>query len=273
MLNIISELNKNTTVNDLYTHDGVCAWFIEKAFLKLGVNLNRVNISAKPPSTEYTLIVASGLLTKLQKSEEYRKELRQSARVVSSYTVSDLIETRGVDITFVQVKPDSKDAIYVGWGADEEYCYPEKKDNAVFIDSYLTNKKITHDLRKTYLRVLEKLGLNHLQPTMNYGEKRIPWPEYQSLLRRSRFFLQTQFGDYGGMNMWEASRCGVMMVLSHYIYWPRTFEGIEHKIWRNEDELIHILSENTDPQEISQKASVNTWEKVAAKMLVKLEEW
>lgn len=277
MINIVSGLNKNTTINDLSTHNEICAWFIEKALKEIDVDVMRTTqselLSFEFPESDYLIIISNGLFARIIHSPEFAKSLKEKTRVLASFLGSDVVNFNNFDVHFTQVKPRKSGAVYAGWGADKAHCYPNQRDLIVFLDSYLQDKHASKAIYDIYWEILNKLNVKVIHPSKTYGDKRLPWPLYQSLMRRCKFFLQTQYGDDGGLNMWEASTSGVLLVSPYYIHSPRTFEGVEHRIWRTRKDLIRILNETTNPQEISGRASVNTWEKVAKRIMAELEKW
>ena len=277
MIGIVSELRKNSTINDLCTHNGVCAWFLEKAFKELNVNVTRINqaelMSFEFPSSEYMIIVSAGVFARIIHSPNFVQSIKEKTRVLSSYLCSDIVNFDNFDLVFTQVKPRKDGAYYAGWGADPEHCYPNQRDLIVFLDSYIPDKQASKAIYDIYWEILRKLNVKVMHPTKTYNDKRLPWPLYQSLLRRCKFFLQTQYGDDGGLNMWEAAASGSLLVSPYYIHSERTFAGLEHRVWSTQKDLIRILNETTNPHEISERASVNTWEKVAKRVLDELEKW
>jgi hypothetical protein len=280
-VNLISGLDENAALEKLVSPNQIYAWFLRGSFTKAGVETRLINgrtiITKAPPEADHTIVISAAAYNRMRKFPEYREKLRKSTSgKLVSYVNTDAVErAKYFDYIFTQVKPfrNSPDTfIYAGWGVDPEYCYPEQEERAAFLDSmvYPLNSR-TRGVYETYDRVLPTLDLKIYNPvhTYNNGE-RVPWPEYQAILRKCHYFLCTQWGD-GGLNRLEAAACGALLVVPKKLRRKRTFGSLAHSMWRTGEYLVKILSEEVDVEANRELALRHRWGDVVRRMIEVLE--
>lgn len=167
--------------------------------------------------------------------------------------------------------------VWIGWGADPEYCYPDKNEQkTIFIDYYEVNPVYAEKCRKWYdiydcvLKTLSdvKIHDNRVRPKLS---ERLPWPQLQKLFRESHFSIDPQLG-VGGLTRVESSMCGCLLVTSKAMYAKWAMDPLETATWETEEELREILSRETDPERIHKRARVQTWDKVAKRIIRSLND-
>ena len=164
--------------------------------------------------------------------------------------------------------------VYAGWGADSEYCYPDKNEQkTIFVDGYETSTKYYNRCKKWYViidRVLESLTDAKIYRIGDYTlEKRHPWPTFQRMLRESHFYIDLQLGSTG-LTRIEAATCGCLIVSARKMYGTWALDPLETACWSTEKELRKILDGKVDSQRIHERARVQTWDKVAERIVVGL---
>ena len=118
-----------------------------------------------------------------------------------------------------------------------------------------------------YDSVLPKLDMKIYNPVPVHGSsRRLPYPDYQAILRKCHYFLCTQFGE-GGLNRLEAAACGALLIVPAKLYRRRTMQLLNHRLWYTEEELIEALNEDVDVEANRQRALEHTWDKVARRIL------
>jgi len=166
--------------------------------------------------------------------------------------------------------------IYAGWGADSDYCYPGKNEQkTIFVDGYETSTKYYNQCKKWYTiidRVLKSLTDAKTHRIYDYSQgKRNPWPIFQRMLRESHFYIDPQLGATG-LTRIEAATCGCLIVSAKEMYGAWALDPLETACWETEDELREILARETKPQRIHERARVQTWNKVAKRIIAGLNQ-
>lgn len=166
--------------------------------------------------------------------------------------------------------------VYAGWGADSEYCYPDKNEpKTIFVDGYETSTKYYNRCKKWYViidRVLDSLTDAKTHRIYDYsGGKRHPWTTFQRMLRESHFYIDPQLGATG-LTRIEAATCGCLIVSSKAMYGAWALDPLESACWKTEEELREILNRKTNPQLIHERAKVQTWDEVAKRIVAGLNQ-
>jgi len=164
--------------------------------------------------------------------------------------------------------------VYAGWGADPEYCYPDKNEQkTIFVDGYETSTKYYNQCKKWYAiinRVLKSLTDTKTHLIYDYSDgKRQPWPTFQRMLRESHFYIDPQLGATG-LTRIEAGMCGCLIISAKEMYGAWALDPLETACWETEAELRAILDRETNPQRIHARARVQTWDKVAKRIVAGL---
>ncbi len=277
MINIISNLNENATLEKCYTFNQVVAWFLHDAFKKIGIESRLINdhylLSHNPPKSTHTLIISAAAMSFTRAKPSYIKKIRNhSKEKVALYLDADFSGwDKYFDYIFTVVKPRTQNLkyVYAGWGADPTYCFPEQKEKAVFLDALMWGKYSgTLDyIYEIYDKTLPTLGpkIYNVLPTY-HNYRRIPWVEMQKILRKCHYYCCTQIGE-SGLTRIEAATCGALLVVPKPMYRPRTMASLEHIIWETKEDLIAALKLETNPKEISEKAKKHSWNLVAQRII------
>ena len=164
--------------------------------------------------------------------------------------------------------------VYAGWGADPEHCYPDKNEQkTIFVDGYEQSTKYYNQCKKWYAiidRVLKSLTDTKTHLIYNYSDgKRHPWPTFQRMLRESHFYIDPQLGSTG-LTRIEAGTCGCLIVSAKEMYGAWALDPLETACWSTEEGLRKILDGETNPQRIHERAKVQTWDKVAERIVAGL---
>jgi len=164
--------------------------------------------------------------------------------------------------------------IYAGWGADPEYCYPDKNEQkTIFVDGYEASAKYYNPCKKWYViidHVLKSLTDAKTHRIYDYSDgKRHPWTTFQRMLRESHFYIDPQLGATG-LTRIEAATCGCLIVSAKEMYGAWALDPLETACWETEEELREILARETNPQCIHERARVQTWNKVAKRIIAGL---
>ena len=283
-INLVGELDENSRLEQISSPSQVYAWFLHKAFIENGVDVSLINESTllkeDPPETDHTIVVSSAA-SYMMRDVSYIPKLRAStAGKLTCYMNIDKL--RGgwfFDYCFTQIGPVSyrpEKYICVGWGVDPHYSYPEQDQKAAFLDSrnpHPQKMKKMGGAYQTYIDVLLKLNIKTYNPVPIYGKsKRLPYLDYQAILRKCHYFLCTQFGD-GGLSRLEAAACGALIVVPTTLYRKRTMNLLNHRVWRTEEEFENILHEDVDVEANRQRALEHSWEKVVKRILEVLNSW
>lgn len=213
--------------------------------------------------------------------EGYAERLRESTlgKLVCYMNTDEL--RRGdhyFDHCFTQIEPRRgrpEKYVCVGWGVDPTYSYPEQDEKAAFLDS-----KVFHELSmknvatvyQVYDNVLPKLNMKIYAPVPVYNEDpRLPYPDYQAILRKCHYFLCTQFGE-GGITRLEAAACGALLVVPAKFRPRKTMRLLNHQLWYTEEDLIEALNEEVDIEANRRRALEHRWDDVVKRMLKLLEK-
>lgn len=287
-INLISNLGEDAKLENVSLFNNTVAWFLREAFEKKGIDIRFVRDhdlrTKSPPEADHTLVI-SGIAMHFMagthrlvrgKTPTVRSRIRETCKgKIAVYIDADYGQWfKHFDYLFTVVKPRSKDpkCVYAGWGADPKYCYPDQDEKALFLDSlmYEFYEGKFNPIYDIYKKTLPTLGLKIYDPWPKYhGSTRITWTQVQDILRKTHFHCCTQLGE-SGLTRIEAATCGALLVVPKPLYMPRTMASLEHKIWSTEQELIKILTTETDPEAIRKKALEHSWDKVASRILEKL---
>lgn len=229
------------------------------------------------PKADHTLVTSAIAMKAIRKISEYRALVRASTKgkltvyLDAAYAYWDKL----FDRIFTVVQPFLKSSpkyVYAGWAADPEYCYPDQGPRAVFCDSLMYgfyNGRLDH-IYKQIEDVFTRAPLRIYCPFPDYHNRKvISWLEMQKILRNCQFYMCTQDGE-GGLTRIEAATCGALLVVPKPLYRHLTMGSLEHAIWTSKEELRQILNSNTEPEKISRKARIHTWDKVASRILAEL---
>lgn len=283
-INLISNLGEDSKQEDLFVFNHVVAWSLRKAFKKKGVEGNLVRdhdlLTKSPPKADHTLVISGIAMYYVAgthrfvrgKTPTVRSRIRKTSKgKIAVYIDADYPQWfKHFDHVFTVVKPRKHPkCVYAGWGADPELFYPDQGKRALFLDSLrygVYNNKFNH-IYDVYKEALPKTGIKTYNPVPIKGQsKRIPWSEYQNMMRKCHFYCCTQLGE-SGLTRIEAATCGALLVVPRPLYMPRTMASLEHRIWNTKADLVKILNTKTDPKAISKKALLHSWDKVASRIL------
>lgn len=285
-INLISGLNENDGIENVCASTQVYAWFLNKAFTENGVESRLVSdasiLRVAPPEADHTVVISASALTNMRAKPEYVEMLRESTGgKIVRYMNADRLRGHGdrfFDICFTQIPPMPRypeEYVCAGWGVDPTYSYPEQEERAVFLDSKTLWARALRkfgDAYRIYDEVLPRMNVKTYNPVPIYGEgKKLPYPKYQSILRRCSYFLCTQFGE-GGINRLEAAACGALLVVPEKLHRERTMSLLNHAVWRTKEELVNILRGDVDIEANRRKALEHRWKNVAERILGALEE-
>lgn len=285
-INIIADLRDGLSINDILSPFGIYSFFLKKEFEKKGYECNVIKdrelINTDLPIADYSLIVSGSAMhfiyTPEHKIDGYLDKIRKSTKKYVLCYANQESAPRELyfDFIFTQIKPEISEQcpkhIYAGWGADHQYCYPNQKEKAVYLDSlpYGFYSNSYNNIYDTYKRVLNKSNCKLYFPRESNASKRISWIEIQKIMRKCHYYCCTQYGE-AGLSRLEAATCGALLVIPRVLYKKRTMDLFEHKIWDTEEDLIEILNSKTDIEKIRSKASVHTWDKVVKRIISILE--
>jgi len=283
-VNLISGLDENAQLETLKSPNQVYAWFLRDAFVKAGVDARLVKgqklISEDPPETDHTIVISAAAYTRMRNLEGYKERLRRSTegKLVCYANTNAFGRKKYFDYVFTQISPlrsSPEKFVYAGWGVDPEYCYPEQGERAAFLDSKAPHKpyykKHILPIYEMMDQVLPTLDLKVYHPVPIYNKSpRLPWPQYQAILRKCHYFLPTQYGD-GGLTRLEAAACGAMLVVHKKLRRKRTFGLFNHEIWRTGEDLIRLLNKPVDIEANRKLALKHRWEDVVKRIIETLE--
>jgi len=277
-INLVGDLHEDRRLDEITTPNQIYAWFLHKAFVESDVDVRLIPVSklleGMTPKADHTIVILSASSYVL-KNWRHTQKLRASTKgkLACYMNIDKLKRSRCFDYCFTQIGPvihQPEKYICVGWGVDPDYSYPEQSEKAVFLDSKSLNPyhmKKGEKTYSTYDNVLSTLNMKVYNPVAIYSEsKRLPYSDYQAILRKCHYFLCTQFGD-GGLNRLEAAACGALLVVPAKLYRKRTMSLLNHRVWNTEEELISILQEDVDIEANRQRALEHTWDKVAKRIL------
>lgn len=284
-VNLISSVEDGLTLSDIASPNQVYAWFLHRAFMDAGVDVRFVKgVKLKeenPPETDHTIVVSSASLGYMITVPTYAQRLRASTTgKLTCYMNTDELRggERWFDRCFTQIEPREgrpEKYVCVGWGVDPEYSYPEQDERAAFLDSKVLHLPNIRGLQKVYEgydAVLPKLDMKIYNPVPVYNKSpRLPYPDYQAVLRKCHYFLCTQFGD-GGLNRLEAAACGALLVVPAKFYRKKTMRLFNHVVWYDEKDLVEALNEEVDIEANRRRALEHRWEYVVKRMIKLLEE-
>lgn len=287
IINLISNLDENAKIEKLYNFNHVVAWSLREAFEKRGIEgrlvKDRLLAKCKVPRADHSIVISSIGMKLIRATDHAKKLCREHLRAVTTgkmtlYLDSDFGRWGKIfDCVFTLAKPQRlrPKYFYAGWGANPEFFYPEQNERAVYLDSLMYGKydnKFNH-IYDIYTKMMAETDLTILFPIPVYDKRYnlIYWPDLQKIIRKSHYYCCTQLGE-GGLTRIEAATCGALLVVPKELYRPKTMETLEHKIWETKDELMDILSTETDVEAIRKTALKHSWDKVAERMLATLED-
>lgn len=284
-INLISSLNEDSLIEEVFTPTQVYAWFLRKAFVENDIDARLINEAAilevSPPKADHTIVISVAAFMLMMREAGYAQRLKGStAGKLARYMNVDRLKRKGdrfFDLCFVQIAPAPNDEKYVwaGWGVDPTYSYPEQDGRAVFLDSKVLASyamRRAKEVYRIYDQMLPKASVKIYNPIPIYNEsERLSYPEYQSILRRCHYFLCTQYGD-GGLNRLEAAACGALLVVPWRLYKERTMRLLNHQVWHSAEDLMEILQSDVDIESNRKQALEHRWEDVIRRMVKSLEE-
>ena len=281
----MSELDSESKLENIFRPNAVYAWFLNKWFRNAGVDSRLVNDLPTLESNvaDHTLVTSyRGYYLILNEPGYYKKIRKFTKDKIVNYLCSDYHSgmskdrVKYFDYIFTQVHPlpnrDEK-YVYVGWGADPEYCYPEKDEKAVYLDCLMHGYyNGVHDhIYDMYQKVLPRLDIKLIHPIPVYrGMQRLGWIKHQKLVRAAHFYCLTQPGE-GGLTRIEAATGGALLVVPQKFSKLRTISSLEHRVWETEEELIKILEKPFSARIIRKRALKHSWEKTVDNILGFLE--
>ena len=303
MINIISNLGPEHTINNLYNFNTVVAWHLHDAFDKLGIDSRLVNDNSifkkDPPATDHTLIVSSWAFVNFtlerwpndkehQKvAKRYTDRIRNSTKdKIAIYLDTNLhLYDKYVDLIFTVVEPlfppendhlfsHKEKYIYAGWGADPTLFYPEQEERVAFVDvmEYNIYGERIHKIYRMIENAFKQIqDLKLVMPIHRIkGKKRLNFVELAKVTRTCHYYLCTQPGE-SGLTRIEAATCGALILAHKRLYYQRTIGSLEHIVWDTEEDLIKALNTKTDPQKIREKALEHSWTKTAERIIRRLQ--
>jgi len=284
-INLIGELDADSRLEMLATANQTYAWFLHKAFLEEGVDARFVHASkllkSVLPKIDHALVILSMANVTLLSGGGYLQKLRSStAGKVACYMNTDKLKggiDQYFDYCFTPIEPrphHPEKYVYAGWGVDPSYSYPDQDEKAVFLDSKVLSPQMRQKTEKAYQiydNVLPKLDMKIYNPVSIYNEsKRLPYPDYQTILRKCHYFLCTQFG--AGLAHLEAAACGALLVVPTKLYQERAMRLLNHRIWHTEGDLVSVLMKDVDIEANRRLALEHCWGNVVRRMIKSLEE-
>ena len=282
----MSELSSKSKLENIFRPNAVYAWFLNKWLQKMGVDSRLVHdlLELKNNVADHTLITSyRGYYLILNEPEYYQKIRKFTKDKIVNYLCSDYSSgmskhrVKYFDYIFTQVKPRpnrNKKYVYAGWGADPEYCYPEKGEKAAYLDCLMHGYyKGKYDyIYDIYKEVFPCLDIKLIHPIPVYrGVKRMGWIKHQKLVRAAHFYCLTQPGE-GGLTRIEAATGGALLVVPKAFSKLRIIQSLEYKVWRTKEDLIKILETPTNIELIRQKALKHSWEKAVKRIMSVLDE-
>ena len=279
-VNLISNLDENSHIEEISSPNQVYAWFLHKAFIDEGVDPILVKDGqlrrGHPPEAEHTVVISAAAIKYMIEEEGYAQRLRDSTSgKLTCYMNTDGLRSGAwwFDNCFTQIDPRRKQPkkyVCAGWGVDPDYSYPEQGERAAFLDSKVIRRRDKRKMKMVYQmydNVLPTLDLKIYNPKPVYKKgRRLTYPDYQAILRKCHYYLCTQFGE-GGLNRLEAAACGSLLVVPASLYVKKTMRMLNHTIWYNEEDLVEALSEPVDIEANRKRAVEHTWSKVVKRML------
>lgn len=294
-INIISNLAPFHTIDNLYNFNTVVAWFLNKAFKKLGVESRLVQDHAlyqeAPPVADHSLLVSSyafvnftperwpGDKAHQDLARRYSGRIRKQTKgKVVLYLDSNLWGyDKYFDLIFTIVKPlftpeserwftHKEKYIYAGWGADPNFFYPDKGEKALYFD-HNKQRLWLKKYYEIYDKVISEMDITVFKTVDN---KRIPWNKIREYFRKSHYYCDTLYGE-SSLTRIEAATSGALLVIPKPCFFPRTVGSLEYIIWDTEEELIKALNIDTNPQKIREKALKHSWIKTAERIIQGLQ--
>lgn len=293
----MSELRPDSELKNIFRPNAVYAWFLNKWFRKRGVDSRLVMdnfhkpVNARqlkragyyPQIADHTIVTSYRGYFLILNTPGYYEKLRNLTRdKIVNYLCSDYHTGKSKDrvkyfdhiLTQVEPHPNRhKKYIYVGWGADPEYCYPEKGEKAVYLDclmhGYYEGKyDYIYDI---YQKVLPRPDIKLIHPIPVYrGVKRMGWLKHQKLVRAAHFYCLTQPGE-GGLTRIEAATGGALLVVPEAFSKLRIISSLERRVWTTKEDLIKILEKPFSARAIRKKALEHSWDKTVDRILKVLE--
>jgi len=288
-INLISNFGEDAKLENVRVFNHTVAWFLRKALEKKGIEVRFVKehdlLVNSPPNADHTLVISAigmhywaGTHRFVRgKTPTVRSKIRKATKgKVAVYIDADYgTWINQFDYLFSVIQPRSGNpkCVYAGWGADPEYCYPEQEERAVFLDTFnLKKPRGRKSIYEIYEEVLPTLKIKVYRPKPFYHkDKRLNWPNFQKIMRKCHYYCCTQLGD-SGLTRIEAATCGALLVVPNLLYKPRTMASLEHRRWTTKQGLIKILKTETDPEAIREKALKHSWDKVATRILNRLNK-
>ena len=286
IINLVSNLDEDAQLNDIYIFNHTVAWFLREALKKRGVKGRLVRdadlLHSMPPKADHTLVISgtgrhyvAGLHSVgIKLGVDVRGKIQKtSSGKIGMYIDADYSQWfKHFNHIFTVVKPrktSPKKCVYAGWGADPECFYPDQDERALFLDSYRYG---THKGRFDYVYDIYKEALTETDikiynpsPVCNRN-LRVPFTEYLNIMRKCHYYCCTQLGE-SGLTRIEAATCGALLVVPAGLYRPKTMASLEHKIWNTKEELLDILSTDVDVKLNRRRALEHSWDKVAGRVL------
>lgn len=310
IVNLIGTITDNTQIHHLTQFNSVVTFFLHRALKGLGVDAQLVPYGQiydkAPPTCDHSIVIVGSAFvefdTKRAKqrphifgTEERRKIAKQFCDRIYNTTrdkVTLYIDSNYAhwDSYFDKIftvappkwsgRPSPKlwthpeRYVHVGWGADPEYCYPDKnKQKTIFIDFYETNPayiKRAKGFYDIYDRVLGEMTDAKIYDNRRRQLQR-PWPDIQKLFRESHFYIDPQYGRTG-LTRIESAMCGCLLVTAKNMFAPWAMGQLTAATWTFEKELRRILEGQTNPKQIHDKVKHITWNEVAKRIIVELED-
>lgn len=282
IINLVSNLDETSKIGELYNFNHVVAWSLREGFAEHGVETHLIkDVTMQKgglPKADHSIVISVIGMKLFRDNEICRRHLRDaSTGKTAVYLDADFSKWNKIFdyvFTLATLTKAKRGYVYAGWGANPEFFYPEQSEKAVYVDSLMYGKyedKFNH-IYDIYSEMMAETDLTIYFPIPVYNKRYnlIYWPELQKIIRKCNYYCCTQLGD-GGLTRIEAATCGALLVVPKEFYRPKTMATLEHKIWETKEELMDILSTETNVQSIRKKALEHTWGKVAGRMLDALE--
>jgi len=286
IINLISNLDETAKIGELYNFNQVVAWSLKEAFEKRGITTRFVRDilleKGDIPLADHSIVLSAKGMVMIRASGQPEKRCHEKLRNATTgkmalYLDSDFGRWGKIfDCVFTLAKPQRlrPKYFYAGWGANPEFFYPEQDERALYIDSLMYGfyDNRFNPIYDIYKKMMEETDLTVIFPVPQYNKrhKKLYWPDIQKLIRKAHYYCCTQLGE-GGLTRIESATCGALLVVPKELYRPKTMKTLEHKIWETEDELLDILTTETDVAAIRRTALEHSWDKVAGRMLTVFE--
>lgn len=180
-----------------------------------------------------------------------------------------------------KAKPKS---LYVGWGADPAFCYPEKDPSKIRIlvdhgyygtkvrdwsdqilkdvaDFSRKNKKV--EIRRFISGGIETLDINNIWKD-KYNRNGLPFTEACAEYRQAHVFIVTH-PESMGLSVLESAMSGALVVSPKGFIRRELLRDLHHIEYTDSIPWKKVL-DNINPQKASKMASKYTWSNVASKI-------